>query len=65
MPETSLPISEAPEYDWENGSNSGGFFSMKRVGIQDKIRTADINQLRYELELLALHHHDFRDRRGC
>jgi hypothetical protein len=45
--------------NWTNGADVDGLTQKKRVSVSDKIRAADINELRGRLEVLINHTHQF------
>ncbi len=61
MPTTGEPIPGENGVQWGHGSTVGGAYGSKRVTTFDKIRTADINQIRDIVDRLLLHTHDYTD----
>lgn len=65
MPTTDEPnIAEAfpNSIPWSNGSDSGGPYGSKRIRPKvDRIKAADINQVRDMCEALLFHTHEYTD----
>lgn len=65
MPTTEEPdIAEAfpNSIPWSNGSDNGGPYGTKRIRPKvDRVRAADINQIRDMCEALLFHTHGYVD----
>lgn len=67
-----MPESDGPNQgsffptDWNNGSDKAptNYGQLRRISVEDKITVSDINELRYFIEELYSHTHDYTDNQG-